>query len=254
MIIAAGTGRSGTKTIAKLFNMTHEWNAEKLVKHLKLKDNATNPLEDELKKIKILQEHFKNIDYVNFRDSSNLYIHFLHLVYKIYNNVKIVLLVRDPRCFCVSAITRGWHFKERYNEFGMRPTIDDQHFKNWGEYDEVERTAWIWNFRNSVALKNIKAIPKRNVLILKIEDLNKKIKLLSEFLELKPNSEILKGKLKHNKNVLNTYLPPDLWTKTMNDKLHRIAGGMIDELGYGYTKSISLSNRIVVKIYKSILI
>lgn len=232
MIIFTGTGRSGTALYSKLFNTLHEYNVSYLRQYFKYSPDESDPFADFETRIRIMKEHLKDVNIESFRDSSNPYIHFLDALYAIDNDVRIVLGIRDGRDFVISGITRGYHDERKYPLFSMMPTLGDPYYEKWHKMTPIERCAWIWVYRNQKALERWKDIPMKNKHIVKLEDIGDRDTLdkLEEFLGVKAKRKWLKKKV--NANQYLRFPPKEEWTEEMNSRFYRIAGKMMEELGY----------------------
>lgn len=231
MLIATGTGRSGTGTIAKVFGMHHEWNVQSITRHFQ-PGIYENPLFDRARRERVIGQHLAEVSLAEFRDSSNPYIHFLDLLYEMDADIRIVLLVRDVRDFCVSAVTRGYHWRPRYDMFSMRPMREDPAFERWAEMNELQRTAWMWDFRNRVALDQLLRVPADRYRIVKIEDFYDHIDEIAHFFGIRPDRSSILRRKRFNRNSMNTFPSPDRWLPRMHQDVLGVAGETMLRLGY----------------------
>ncbi len=170
MLIITGTGRSGTGTLAKLFGGFHEYRVAYLLdKYFAVSDPHSNPLRSLETRICAARDLHQGIDPERFTDSCNLYIHFLDAVYYLNPRARFILAVRNGKDFVRSGITRKWH---EQRSFGTVPLRDDPYFDRWPAMTPLQRNAWLWTWRNTVALEQLKVIPGHQKLIVRIEDLS----------------------------------------------------------------------------------
>lgn len=240
MLIFTGTGRSGTGLYAKLFDGHHEYNKSNyetiLTKHIhSLHNLPSDPLIDPNLRITIMEEFLAGVDYSTFCDSSNLYVHYLDALYAIDNNIRIVLGVRDGRDFATSGIARDYHNPEIYSGFGIEPTQDDAYYSRWQSMIPIEKMAWLWTYRNQIALDRLKHIPRENWMIVRMEDLigdqsEGYVQSLERFTGRKANRDALS--VKHNANPANNIPIKELWPPEIHEKFMNIASGMMKFFNY----------------------
>ncbi|MBN1909674.1 MAG: sulfotransferase [Pirellulales bacterium] len=241
MIIFTGSGRSGTKLYAMLFDAHHEYAVDRLKTILERevpKQDAplTNPLTDPTQRRRIMEEHLAGIDLATFRDSSNPYIHFIDALVAMDPEVKIVLGVRDGRDFVRSGVSRGYHTSAVNASFGMRPGVDDPYYDNWSQLSPIQKCAWQWTHRNHKALTGLKDAPQDQWTLVRLEDLtaNPRRELhltrLEEFVGRR--AERLWLDVKVNKNASFQLPPKEEWSDTWNQEFYEIAGPLMHWLGY----------------------
>lgn len=168
MKIALGTGRCGTKTLAELFGMHHERKIEDFVTPWQLEHQHQYEAIPWPDKAGLLAARFAEIDVARYRESNNLYIHFVRELHAMDPDIRIVLLVRDLFDFIRSAYSRGWHTR---GVFGHRPAPDDPAWGRWPFWSPVVQCAWIWQWRNTVALDALEDIPRDRWMLVNAHDI-----------------------------------------------------------------------------------
>lgn len=167
MLIVTGTGRCGTKTLAKLLGIHHEYNCAELIRGwFRDYGNTACPWED---KEATLRHHLRNAgDLAHFGDSSNLYVHFLPELLKIDPGVRVIHLVRNPYDFIESALGRGWHGREI---FGMAPEPYTFSANVWHTLNEIQKCAWLWVHRNKLVVHEMSKFQCGQFIRIRIERL-----------------------------------------------------------------------------------
>ncbi|UCE78778.1 MAG: hypothetical protein JSV13_09770 [Nitrospiraceae bacterium] len=231
MLIITGTGRSGTKTLAEMFRGHHEFRANYILDTYFLKtDLQADPFDSLEKRIQVIMDLHQGIDPGTFIDASNLYIHFIDAVYALNQSVKFIFTVRNGKDFVRSAISRNWH-KQRL--VGTIPFRNDPYFDMWDTLNPLQRTAWIWNWRNKKALEGFRPVPDRQKLIVKLEQIQstKVLDSLEMFTDMKLKDRGLSEK-QFNANPSFSFPPKEQWTETQNYEFQTIAGEMMQFFGY----------------------
>jgi hypothetical protein len=231
MVIITGTGRSGTKTLARLLGGCHEYRVHYILdKYFLNGDPHSDPFDTLGKRLMAVLDLHQGIDRRRFIDSSNLYIHFIDALYKLSPSARFILSVRNGTDFVRSAFSRGWH---RHASFGSVPPRDDPYFEKWGEMTPLERVSWIWTYRNRKALEGLGMVPREQKLVLRIEDICKDETLddLEAFSGVKIADRNLTTK-RFNANPVLDLPPAEEWTESMNRQFYGIAGEMMKFFGY----------------------
>ncbi len=231
MLIITGTGRSGTATLARLLGGHHEFRVNYILEKYFVGQDPHADLFGRLeKRIRVVLDLHQGIDAPSFVDSSNLYIYFIDAIYKLNPSVKFILGVRDGRDFVRSAFTRGWHERKL---FGTVPPYIDPYFPKWTEMTPIQKNAWIWTYRNTIALKGLKSLPPEQRLLIRIEDLAKpgKTDLIENFTGLKIKDKEDANK-KYNADPSFDLPPKEEWSPQMNTEFLEIAGGLMRTFNY----------------------
>jgi hypothetical protein len=231
MVIITGTGRSGTKTLARLLGGSHEHRAHYILdKYFITADPHSDPFDTLEKRLMAVLDLHQGIDRRSFIDSSNLYIHFIDALYRLNPSARFILSVRNGTDFVRSAFSRGWH---NHAHFGSVPPRNDPYFEKWGGMTPFERVSWIWTYRNRKAMDGLRVVPPEQKLVLRIEDIGRDGTLddLEAFSGVKIGDRSL-GAKKFNANPVLNLPPADEWTESMNRQFDAIAGEMMKFFGY----------------------
>ena len=231
MVIITGTGRSGTKTLARLLGGHHEYRVLYILdKYFSGADPHSDPFDTLEKRLTAVLDLHQGIDHRTFIDSSNLYIHYIDAVYRLNPSARFILTVRNGRDFVRSAFSRGWH---GHASFGSVPKRDDPYFHRWEGMTPFERVSWIWAYRNGKALEGLAGVPEGQKLVIRIEDIGdgKVLDELESFAGLKVSNRALAGK-RFNANAIQRLPASGEWTESMNRQFDAIAGEMMEFFGY----------------------
>jgi hypothetical protein len=232
MLIITGTGRCGTGMLSKLFGGFHEYEARYLLDHYFHCHNPSLPLFHSLEaKIEAIQKAHGKIESTRFVNASNLYIHFLDAIHALYPEAKVILIIRNGKDFARSAISRQWH---TYREFGIVPLIDDPYYEQWESMNPFQKAAWIWTYRNRLALNCLASIPHDRQCIVRLEDCSndETLERLETFAEINITDKNWAKRRRYNTNQTFTCPPKEEWNKATHQAFDEIAGQLMERFGY----------------------
>lgn len=230
MLIITGTGRSGTGMFAKMLGGFHEFRVPYLLhKYFKEKNPCADPFGTLEKRLDAVLDLHQGIDTEAFIDSSNLYIHFLDAVHYLNPTARFVLVTRNGKDFVRSGITRKWH---ETAAFGTAPLPGDPHYAIWHKMSPLQKNAWIWVYRNGIALDKLKIIPESLKMVLRLEDARRDSVLdkIEQFAG-KPLDRSWAHR-RYNANPDYAFPPAEEWSDLMNEEFDCIARDMMTRLGY----------------------
>jgi hypothetical protein len=231
MLIITGTGRSGTATLAKMFGGHHEFRVNYILdKYFLRTEPHSDPFDTFEKRTGPMLDLHQGIDPKTFVDSSNLYIHFIDVIFMLYPPVKFILCVRNGKDFVRSAFSRRWH---ENISFGNVPLRDDPYFGMWNKMTPVQKNAWLWTYRNKKAIEGLHCIPEDQKLIIRIEDIQRDNTLdtLEKFTGIKCKGSV-HAERRYNANPAFALPPKEDWTVEMNSGFSEIAGEMMKLFNY----------------------
>ncbi len=231
MLIITGTGRSGTKTLARMFGGHHEFRVNYLLDSYFLNaDPHTDPFDSLEKRMHAVMELHQGINPETFIDASNLYIHFIDAMYALNQSVKFIFTVRNGKDFVRSAISRNWHKKRLV---GTVPFRNDPYFDLWNALNPLQRTAWLWTWRNKKALEGFQSVPDRQICMVKLEEIasTEVLDSLEKFADVKFKDRRLSEK-QCNANPSFSFPAKEQWTESQNREFYEIAGEMMQYFGY----------------------
>jgi hypothetical protein len=231
MLIITGTGRSGTGTLAKLFGGHHEFRGSYILdKYFLHEDPHNDPFDTMEKRISAMLDLHQGIDRKTFIDSSNLYIYFIDALYLLNPEIKIILTVRHGKDFVRSAVSRKWHEQKA---FGTVPLRKDLYYDQWDSLTPIQKNAWIWQYRNRKAIEGLSALPAKQKLVLKIEEIHKQetLALLEAFTGKRIYDRALSEK-RFNANPGFSLPPKEEWNEKQMSEFNAVAGRMMSFFGY----------------------
>jgi len=234
MIIATGTGRCGTKTMAELFDMHHEWKIRDLIHPWYWQPgNQGDPWPDRLA---TMMQHLSGQDLKIWRESNNVYIHFIPQLSEMADlsgaSFRLVWLIRDPREFCRSAIARKWHTRGIWS---MCPDRGRPSAAKWEGWSDMQRTAWIWSWRNNLVRKAVRSIPDESWMMVRTQDIYPRAEEIARLYGIDPDPEVHAAADIHNANPPGRqalFPHPGEWTDAMNRQLLSVVKGLPRSLGF----------------------
>lgn len=253
-VFILSTGRSGSKFIVKLLNLSanviayHEpapilaYFSDYAYHHQGEVDILANLLNGARMEL-ILEVFIQNKIYV---ESNQCLTFFAPVISELFKKSKFVHQVRHPGDFVRSAIRKGWHKNDSIWESGRVKMAD----KNlWAKMDHVEKLGWVWNTTNRFIEDFKNRIDPGRIMELKVEDLyenNDKVQELLQFIGTVgiPAESINKiQKEKVNKFRIGPNEPPNIkkiqdfplyteWNEQMKNKLKRLANDLANRYKY----------------------
>jgi hypothetical protein len=217
---------------SRLFGGHHEYEAPFLVKnYFEPASPFHDPFDTIGKRIEIMKAAHKDIDCRTFINSSNLYIHFTDALSYLYEDARFIFIVRNGKDFARSAISRNWH---DYRSFGIVPPVDSPYYSQWAEMNPLQRVAWIWTYRNDIALKRLGGVPDEKKIIIRLEDCSQDTVLdrLEQFTGIKITDRQWAKKYRYNTNGSFSVPSVKEWTEKMHTQFDDIAGFMMRFFGY----------------------
>ena len=148
------TGRCGTKFLTKIFTKSQQTWVEHSPKpelahqsSLIYRNNVSN---EALKwsfihaRLDILSQIYKaNLKYIETNNRITLY---APAIAEILPKSKFIHLIRHPGEFVRSGMRRGYYERINPEKSGhLIPRLDDPVFKQWPNWDRIEKIAWQWN-------------------------------------------------------------------------------------------------------------
>lgn len=173
------TGRTGTKFLAKFFNQidnvlaTHEPNPDFLNLAINYARNkidkrtVTNKLELYRRPLaRKVNREGKDI----YVESNNRLFSLIEPLSTVYNNFKIIHIIRDGRDYVRSGMSRDW-----YTQNDCEPRLkanmfkDDPYFDLWDKMSRFEKICWRWQKKDNFIYEDLKNID--NYIRVKFEDI-----------------------------------------------------------------------------------
>ncbi len=258
-IFILGTHRTGTKTLNYFFNnyykevnSFHQFNSLRLINIFsncylanKMSENIYKNL---IKRtlIKHIRKNSKDKIYIIANGFNYLSVKFLK---DIYDDIKVVHIIRDPRDFVVSYINfianrwQSWVANNVIPFWNINGYEVNQYTKiEWKNLSQFEHFCWLWKFKNELIMK-LYSDNNGNYFLMKLETLNNKkarkevIERLLNFvgLEYKKNCEdFFDRKYNFSKNSkMHKWI---MWDSKKANKLNNICGELMRKYNYGHEK------------------
>ncbi|GEM_PF-1553052 len=255
MAFIISTGRTGTKSLAYLFNTLpnvislHEPKPDFLRLGL---DFATRRVSYNIAHAFFVKYRLPQIKkfserYDVYIESNNRLFSLVPIISEVFKdkrfNLKIVHIVRDGRDVVRSGFSRDW-----YSIFDPFPRLravdfpDDPWRSSWKNFDRFEKICWLWQKKDSIIYHDIGYF--KNSITVKFEDIfNPENEFeglwrIVEFLELTPFIEDSKidieafMKKKINKNPVYALPHWTQWPQQRLEQFWKIAGKHMKEVGY----------------------
>ena len=195
------------------------------------------------------EKFYHNIDQNLIIESYSGWYGTIPAIRSLYNNYKIVIIVRDPRDWVISNMNWGTMYGKRDWVSRLKlgrlnpATINDEHYRDqWQGFTRFQKLCWAWKTIYETILKSAEKDP--NAIIIKFEDLfqsEKKydhLRLLLSFITRYPDKNfsfnIPEDILERKTNVNISYSFPkfESWSVEMKTELSGICGEIMKNLGY----------------------
>ena len=181
-IYVLSTGRCGTKTLAALFNLSHQ----------ALALHEPRPLLYGLSKLcyqgfsssndfELLKETFLTCRSDLFRYAFSINKTYLEtspqttflapILIDALNNVKFIHVTRDPKSFVRSGMRRGWYQNHAMDNTRIVPHPDSAACISWPEFSHFDKILWLWRETNTWIHDFLKRIDPQRYFFCRAEDL-----------------------------------------------------------------------------------
>lgn len=263
---ALGTGRCGTKFMAKVIDLepdvasVHERNALNETFHRYCKWYSL-PVDHEgflqTKAAEIQQDLQCNL--FSFEASAYLSLSILELYDRF--KAKFILLVRSPEQVVNSYVRKGWYDKpvqranpnlvpsyqesRDFHHFLGRIMPNGEKFQQWNQMSRVGKLAWYWNALNAKVLEQFEGIPTTHWRVEKLENLSySRYGEIADFLGFESQvSQATYEQLAQSRPNAKTKIPTiAAWSPTEIREFETEVAPIASKLGYEYrVKRLSLA-------------
>ncbi len=252
-VFALSTGRTGTQTLAHLFNLVsgvyashepepHLYGLSKIA-YEQLPNDGSKGMRS------LLCEAFLTARRKRFADTAltgrryvetSPQVTFLApLIVEALPRVKFVHIVRDPRSVVRSAMRRRWYQGNKFDCWRIVPGNDSKDAESWQQESPFERNIWLWSETNRWIGDFLSQLPADQKLTVKSEQLfaNDRETLSSLFALIDSDSpdprKIRRILAKHyNQETSGKFSDIGSWTPEMRATLGKIAGPIASRYGY----------------------
>jgi hypothetical protein len=154
---------------------------------------------------------------------------------------KFIHVVRDPKDFVRSGMRRGWYDNHPMDNTRLKPTSQSGDYKYWQQWDALEKICWLWKETNIWIKRFTQTLPIEQKLFLRSENIfhNKKeeINNFFDFLNtpIPPDKRVKKILSKKiNAQKARDFQEVSDWSDELHAKFYRIAGESAKMFGYIY--------------------
>ncbi|ADL13646.1 sulfotransferase domain-containing protein [Acetohalobium arabaticum] len=166
-------------------------------------------------------------------ESNNRLFSLLPVLREVFEDIKVIHIVRDGRDYVRSGMSRNWYTKE---DDGSRLRAvyfeDDKYQDKWDEMTRFEKVCWEWQKKDSFIWQSVKDID--DAITVKFEDIFKDNKFkgmyrIADYIGLSEDKteKVINRMMNQKASSTTDYAIPHWtdWNQEMMDKFDRIAGG-----------------------------
>lgn len=253
-LFVLSTGRTGTKTLARLLDLSREVAAfheprPQLLKERQIARWEVHANERKYRHIFIWARGtplFKStLDERVYAETSARLTFFAPVIADLLPNAKFLFIHRRPFGVVRSGMKRGWYVDHPADYARVRPVKGEEFFDRWDEMSPFKKICWYWRVYNDFALDFCEQVSSSRTLIVRASELfeGSAVSRIFDFLNVqrpcsKAVEEVLSKKL--NAQREGTFPEPEEWTPSMHQTLRGIAGQTMERLGYS-TKNVAAS-------------
>jgi len=245
-LFVLSTGRTGTKTLSGLLDLSGEVDAfhEPRPQLLKERQSARWEVYKNQNKYRhifirsrgafLLRTKWRNRIYA---ETSPRLTYFAPVLADLLPNAKFLFVHRDPAGVIRSGMKRGWYVDHPADYARVRPVEGEPFFDRWEKMDPFGKICWYWHVYNEFALDFRQDVNPSRILTIQASSLfnGTAVPTIFDFLDLRQPAEedvdrVLGQKLNAQKE--GTFPTADEWTPSMLETLQSIAGDTMKRLGY----------------------
>jgi len=247
-VFGLSTGRCGTTTLEKLFNLSPEIRAYHEPPPAVSDPSRAEPFYSFPAHRELLTRAF-----IEFRSKTLQTHHNSSLTYVEVNGLKFhapiisdllpsatfFFLHRHPLAFITSGMRRGWYSNHPRDATRLVPTPSQEAFSKWQNWDRFAKICWLWNATNTYLLNCLHNVPQERYEIFRFSDLmNPDTRQWEKLFSLagvpKPSDSQVSNVLskRHNAQIGGMEFDPTGLTLSERELMLEIAGKMMDRLGY----------------------
>jgi hypothetical protein len=246
-VFGLSTGRCGTTTLSKLFNLAPQVRA-----YHEPKPGVGNPVRSApyygVKSPSQLQAEFARFraaeiyrhvkDGLAYVEVNGLKFHAPAIAESMPNS-RFFFVHRHPLEFVCSGLRRGWYESHAADATRLRPRAGDPADERWEEWSRFEKICWLWSATNDYFVSFLATVdPARYVVLPFAELVDAETGRWRELFDLArvpaPQAsragEVLS--VRHNEQTSGENLSYDALTDEQWSQLERIAGDTMQRLGY----------------------
>ena len=240
------TGRTGTKTLARLLDLSPEIDAfhephPQLLQERKAarwdvhrNERAYEQIFTLSRGAMLFRSHFRNRIYA---ETSARLTFFAPVIKKLLPESRFFFIHRDPRAVIRSGMRRGWYVDHPADFARVRPVPGEAAWEEWESWSPFEKICLYWDSHNRFSLDFYEDDGASQVLSIRADDLFTGAAVSDIFAHLDVPSpspgnveRVLSKKLNAQKQ--DEFPKAPNWSTDMIETLHRMAGDTMERLGY----------------------
>lgn len=207
IVFVFSTGRSGSATIVDYLNQNEEVSAYHEAFYTVLKVLSLQYLTGKITRESAKMELSKLLD--NFYLNNNSFVvhsdqklvPFINILKELYPEAKFIWLIRNPKSFLKSVVSRGWYdnddpisFKDSYllnlkhRSHGLRVNgvlVEEYSEQDWNGMDIFQKNLWYWKYWNGLIAEQFDNLPSSKKMKIKLEEFDQSLGDLHDFIGLK---------------------------------------------------------------------
>ena len=261
------TGRSGTKSFAKILSQHPEINCihERSPQLIRLSTEfAHNIKSKEQVKDELFDIYSTTVVPAKvYGESDQKFWNLIPIMNEIFPECRFIWLLRDGSDVVASTFSLGW-FSEKENEArnpngpGTQPW---QYYRlngfkcgcysqnEWNQMSVFERNCWYWSYVNKTIEQSLSKIEKERWLKVRLEDLVKDIARIESFLGVRPLPlKLIHTNRKHPRQILKW----ETWDLVMRSQFYNQCSSGMDKHypGWNVTRFLASDKKIGVEVYE----
>lgn len=256
-IFILSTGRTGTKTLARLLDLSdrvsafHEPTPQLLVE----RKRARWEVHKDKKKYRKIFARARGASLFNavrhrkvYAETSARLTFFAPVIADLLPRAKFIYIHRSPTEIVRSGMRRGWYVDHPADYARVKPVVSEEASARWNDWDAFSKICWYWNVYNRFALNFCDYVEETRVLTLRAEEIfsGEAVSAIFDHINLPAPSHdkverILNKKLNAQKQ--DAFPKGENWSRDMHRVLYNIAGKTIEQLDYDLPRSKSPSRK-----------
>jgi hypothetical protein len=251
-LFVLSTGRTGTKTCARLLDLSPRIEAFHEPHPQLLEERKAARTEVYSKEQKYARIFACSKGWALFRskrrgtvyaETSARLTFFAPVIASMVPNAKFLFIHRDPTEVIRSGMRRGWYVDHPADYARVEPVEEETFYEGWESRDQFSKICWYWNIYNKFALRFRKQVDPSRVFTINADDLfsGTVVHDIFEFLGMEsPSSEQIERVLgkKLNAQKKSQFPSKENWSPEMYRTLYDIAGETMHRLGYRTSERI----------------
>lgn len=245
-VFILSTGRTGTKTLARLLGLSEQIDAfhEPHPQLLAERKTARWEIESQPKKYRRIFAWARGAalsravrrDQIYAETSARLTF-FAPVLARLLPHARFIYVHRAPTAVIRSGMRRGWYVDHPADFARIEPVPGEPAYASWEKWSAFKKTCWYWEAYNRFALDFCQDVAADRVLVLRADTLfngSAVEEIFAHIGVLPPSTERVEAVLSKKLNAQQQYYFPraEQWSDEMMATLHAMAGTTMARLGY----------------------